>query len=201
VANELYEGSPKAAWIERFAKGRFVFAGWTTWRAIKRIDVAIEAFAQVHARFPNTCLIIAGSVPDHTSALIASRDLGPAVLLAGSLSRSGIRELAHGTDCCIVPSDHDPGNNSVLEAMAAGTPVVVTRCGGSESRIVAPWLGKVVDPGDPASFASAMCDVLVGHTTYDRQAIARECRKEYSEEALAARLTTLYRDLPINSSS
>jgi glycosyltransferase involved in cell wall biosynthesis len=195
VANEMFEPPETNEWVDQFARSRFIFAGWTNWRDIKRVDLAVEAFAKVHAECPDTCLIIAGPVPAHLQNVIETRGLGGAVLLAGSLNRVGIRQLAHRCDCCIVPSDHDPGNNSVLEAMAAGKPTVVTRCGGSESRITAPWLGRISEPGNADHFASHMRDVFMHRDTFEGGRIAAECRHLYSEDAFARRLQDIYGDV------
>jgi Glycosyltransferase len=192
VANEMFEPPETSEWVDQFARSRFIFAGWTNWRDIKRVDIAIDAFAMVHAEFPDTCLIVAGPVPSHLQQAIEARGLGGAVLLAGSLNRVGIRQLAHRSDCCIVPSDHDPGNNSVLEAMAAGTPAVVTRCGGAECRITAPWLGRISEPGDAELFSAAMRDMFVHRESFERERIADECRRLYSEGAFARRLLAIY---------
>lgn len=195
VADTLFDPPVACEWIESFARNRFVFAGWTGWRDIKRIDIAIDAFAKVHARFSQTCLIIAGPVPAGTQDMIQVRGLEESVLLTGSLNRQGIRELAHASDCCIVTSDHDPGNNSVLEAMAAGTPSIVTSCGGSESRITEPWLGETVEPGNADAFAEAMCRVLAHRDRFDRGRISDECRVRYSEMAFTKRLVAIYEEL------
>ncbi len=195
VADALFERPDASGWIESFARNRFVFAGWTGWRDIKRVDIAIDAFAKVHAQFSETCLIIAGPVPAGTQEMIQARGLVGSVLLSGSLNRQGIRELAHSCDCSIVTSDHDPGNNSVLEAMAAGTPSVVTVCGGSEDRITAPWLGETVEAGDADAFAAAMCRILARRDNFDRSRISSECRTRYSEAAFTNRLLSVYEGL------
>jgi len=195
VANEMFEPPETCDWVDQFARSRFIFAGWTNWRDIKRVDIAIDAFARVHADFPETCLIIAGPVSPHLQEAIEARGLGGDVLLAGSLNRVGIRQLAHRCDCCIVPSDHDPGNNSVLEALAAGRPIVATRCGGAECRITAPWLGRISEPGSPDHFASQMRDVFMHRDTFEKARIAAECRRLYSEDAFARRLQDIYGDV------
>lgn len=183
-------------WMQDFSKGRFIFAGWANWvRELKRIDIAIKAFTEVNKKFPNSCLIIAGPVPEWTKSMIDSLGLDQSILLTGALNREEIHNLAHGCDCCIVPSDYDTGNNSVLEAMAAGKPVVVTRCGGSESRITDPSLGRVVERGDQVAFAMAMEDVFQSRSSFDDSHISNECRRLYSEQAFARTLLSAYRKI------
>ena len=195
VSDNFFNQPDDIKWVNDFAKGRFVFAGWTKWRNIKRIDIAIEAFAEVHRKNDSVCLIIAGSVPKWAHAMIEKLNLKHAVMFTGHLDREGIKSLAHGCDCCIVPSDHDTGNNSVLEAMAAGKPVIVTKCGGSESRITDASLGRIVEKGDVMVFASAMEDVLININNFNSKHIRDECYRLYSTKAFGARLISAYSSL------
>jgi len=164
-------------------------------RTLKRIDIALKAFAEVNKKFPNTCLIIAGPVPEWAQNMVDDLNLAQSVLLVGTLSREEIHNLAHGCDCCIVPSDYDTGNNSVLEAMAAGKPVVVTKCGGSESRITDPSLGRIVEKGDLMAFARAMEDVVQSSVAFDESHISNECRRLYSEQVFASTLLSEYQKI------
>ncbi len=196
VADEFFNPPERFPdWIRDFSGERFIFGGWTNWRNIKRPDLALEAFAALHKRNRKTCLIMAGPMPGLQEKRIETLGVKGAVLTPGSLGREAIHELAHAVNCCIVPSDHDPGNNSVLEAMAAGKPIVVTRCGGSESRITSPTLGRIVDIGDLNGFSSAMEDVLNHYDSFDPETIIKECRRLYSEKAFSDTLFAVYQDV------
>ncbi len=202
VADEFFiKPSGGSEWIKVFSDNRFIFAGWTNWRDIKRVDIALKAFAVLHRDEPGTCLVIAGPLPDWTEKMSEELGISDSVKFAGSLDRKGVHELAHSCDCCIVPSDHDPGNNSVLEAMAAGKPVIVTKCGGSESRITDPSLGIVVEKGDIEGFASAMKEVYENRISYDAEHISGVCRSLYSEKKLSENLMAVYREVLENKSS
>ncbi len=192
VAENFFNKPDAIEWMIDFGKGRFIFAGWTKWRDIKRIDIAIKAFSIVHKKNAKSCLILAGPVSKSAHSLIKKMNLESAVFLTGSLDREGIKSLAHGCDCCIVPSDHDPGNNSILEALAAGKPCIVTKCGGSESRITDASLGRIVEKGDIMGFASAMEDVLINIKTFNSKHIRDECYRLYSIKAFGARLNSAY---------
>jgi glycosyltransferase involved in cell wall biosynthesis len=192
VADQFFDKPSSSSKYGEFTKGSFCFAGWTSWRDIKRVDLAIESFALVHAKSPETCMILAGAVPEWARLKVKNMGLDKCVWLAGQLNRNDIHQLAHSCDCCIVPSDHDPGNNSVLEAMAAGKPIVVRNCGGAESRITDDRLGRVVESGDPLAFAAAMYDVMDNVSMFDPTFISSECRRMYSVEAMSRRLTATY---------
>lgn len=191
----------KAEWISNFSCGRFTFAGWTNWRDIKRLDIALKAFKETQTEYPDICLIIAGPVPDWAESLIESLNLSGAVWLAGSLGRREIYDLAHSCDCCLVPSDHDPGNNSVIEAMAAGKPVIVTECGGSESRIVSKNLGRITPKNNIDKFSLAMKEVIKQKESFDPEYISSHAYEFYSEKVFSQVLIRSYNNIQKKLSS
>lgn len=181
--------------VEEFARGRFVFAGWTKWRDIKRLDLALKAFQKVWKREPNSCLVIAGLVPAWARTLAEDLGLHESVLFTGQLSREEIKKLAYTCDCCILTSDHETFGLPVIEAMAAGKPVVCTRCGGPESIVEGTSHGRVVGTGDVDALARAMLDIMQDRGGHQCRAIRDYCRETYSEGAIFASLKAIYKDV------
>jgi glycogen(starch) synthase len=64
------------------------------------------------------------------------------------------------SDVALVPSRYEPFGLVALEAMAAGTPVVVTRTGGLPEVVENGHTGAVVPPADPAALAAAVDGLL-----------------------------------------
>ena len=176
-------GPDDKEWITKFSQGRFLYGGWTNWRPIKRPDLLIHAFAQVHAQNNETCLIVAGSVPSSIPKLVTRFGLDDAVLLPGSLDREQIQVLSYRIDCCVIPSDHETFGLPAIEAMSAGVPVVATRCGGPESIITAPELGITVPTGDQNALADAMLHVFTHRGSYDKDFIIKTVTERYGQEA------------------
>ncbi len=73
------------------------------------------------------------------------RDI-PAILRA-------VRVVAH-------PGEQEGMSNAILEAMAAGVPVVASRAGGNPETVEDGKTGLLVPPGDPVALASAILDLL-----------------------------------------
>jgi mannosyltransferase len=67
-------------------------------------------------------------------------------------------ELA-GWDVFVLPSREDPFPLAVLEAMAAGLPVVATRSGGIVEQVT-PETGVLVEAGDASALAAAVSELL-----------------------------------------
>jgi glycosyltransferase involved in cell wall biosynthesis len=81
------------------------------------------------------------------------------VRLAGE--RRNVPELLAESDIFALASSSEGMPVSVLEAMAAGLPVVASRVGGVPEQVVDGETGLLVDPGDPQDFAEALA-MLVG---------------------------------------
>jgi len=181
--------------VREFANGRFVFGGWTNWRDIKRLDLAIEAFQLVQQRLSDTCLVIAGPVPDWAQSRINEMELSASILLLGSIDREKIKLLAYESDCCIIPSDCETFGLPAIETLAAGKPVIVTKCGGPESIITDSRFGRLVDVGDVHGFAEAMVDVVNTQTTFKPVEISAYCRDTFGEKVLTKKWQKIYSSL------
>jgi glycosyltransferase involved in cell wall biosynthesis len=95
---------------------------------IKRLDLLAEAFRQVHEHIP-AHLVIAG--PDETGQRQSLegllRGIASDVHWLGELNDAQKRELLSDANVLVLCSNSESFGMSVLEALAAGTPVVVTR--------------------------------------------------------------------------
>lgn len=105
----------------------------------------------MHARF-----IVFGDGPERERLenLIAESELSAVMSLPGF--RSDLDELIANADLAVLPSFNEGLPNAVLEASAAGVPVVATRAGGTPEAIVDGETGWLVPVGDAAAVASAI---------------------------------------------
>src|SRR5262249_1145194 len=70
--------------------------------------------------------------------------------------QNDIVKLLDTTDILLLPSLSDAFPLVILEAMAAGRPVIATRSGGAVESVVEGEPGSLVDPGTPGRRASAL---------------------------------------------
>jgi glycosyltransferase involved in cell wall biosynthesis len=125
----------------------------------KAFDVLIDAFAQVRATHTDAALLIAGDGPQRAEleAQIARLGLQEHAFLAGH--RSDIPQLLRAADLFVSASVREGLQRSLLEAMAAGTPVVVTDAGDAP-RVVVQGTGFVVPINDLAALTARIKELL-----------------------------------------
>ncbi len=143
-------------------------------RDLKGIDVFLEALAQlgaVHGR-PATAHVI-GQAEEHDlrryQALAHTLGIADRVSF---LPPRPARDAFAMARAVVVPSRAESMPYVVLEAIAAGLPIVATRVGGIPE-IFGPRADELVAPGDPAALAQAIDSLLADPARAARDAAAR----------------------------
>jgi alpha-1,3-rhamnosyl/mannosyltransferase len=161
----------------------------------KNLPRLIEAHARVarHADCPP--LVLAGS-PGWNDAPVraAIARHGSKVLLTGYIPRSDALALLRGARACIYPSQYEGFGLPVLEAMAAGTPVLTS----AETAMaeVAGDTAILADATDTDALADAIATLLDAPELALRRAQEAQARaRDYSWESAAQSLAQLYRQL------
>ena len=142
--------------IEHEGPFRLLSIGRLHWK--KGFDDSIRAVAALRKRGIAVEYRIAGEGPEREKLMFMIHELGceDSVSLVGSLGQPEIKELLGWADALLLPSLSEGISNAVLEAMAAGLPVVSTRCGGMAEVVEDGVNGILVEVGD----TRAMCDHL-----------------------------------------
>ncbi len=107
---------------------------------------------------------------------IITLGLADRVHLAGE--RRDVPELLATADAFVLPSASEGLPVSVLEAMAAGLPVVASRVGGVPELVVHGKTGLLVDPGDPGKLGDALRRVAADRVLRCRLGAAGRARAE-----------------------
>jgi glycosyltransferase involved in cell wall biosynthesis len=125
---------------------------------------------------------------------IAAEGLQQHVLLAGhSQQVAAYYALA---DLFVLPSYSEGSPNVILEAMAAGLPIVATNVGGVPELLTQDHSGILVPPHDPAGLAAGMARILNDPALAGRlQHAAREAARGFSPATYQQALLSLYQDL------
>jgi glycosyltransferase involved in cell wall biosynthesis len=142
-------------------------------RAPKDFVTLVRAMAGLEAR-----LLIAGDGPDRPALEAEIDRLGLTnVELLGT--RDDVPELLAGSDVFVLATESEGLPMSVLEAMAAGLPVVASAVGGVPELVVDGETGVLVPPGDSAALARALETVVADPGLRDRLGDAGRQRAEH----------------------
>ncbi|MEU6748924.1 glycosyltransferase family 4 protein [Spirillospora sp. NPDC046719] len=169
-------------------------------------DVLLRAWRDVVRRRPDARLVIVGDGPMRARLAEAARRAAGTVTLAGTVSAADLPYYYAAADVFALPCrDARRGLQteglglSVLEASAAGVPVVVGRSGGSPEALVDGRTGVLVDAEGPDELALVLHRLLAEP---GRAAAMGAAGREWvcggwSWDAAAARLAALLDDGPI----
>ncbi|NOT23882.1 MAG: glycosyltransferase [Nitrospiraceae bacterium] len=132
--------------------------GWLT--DIKGHEYLIAAIAKLKQDFPPLHLVIVGSGDRHDALLQQAESAGlrAAVHLLGH--RDDIEACLAGMDLFVLPSLNEGMGRALIEAMAAGLPVIASRVGGIPAVISHEQTGLLVPPGDIGALAVALRRLL-----------------------------------------
>ena len=120
----------------------------------------IRGFDLARQRLEDLRLVIVGRGPAlrDLKAEIASRDLAEHVRLLGE--RWDVERLLALADCFVLPSHYEGLSTAMLEAMAAGVPVVATAVSGAPEVITDGETGLLIPLADPVAIANAIFAAL-----------------------------------------
>jgi colanic acid/amylovoran biosynthesis glycosyltransferase len=138
---------------------RVLSIGRLHWK--KGFDDSLRAIAGLVASGRSVEYRIAGDGAEREklSFLIHQLGIGAQVTLLGVQRQDEIRDQLAWADVLLLPSLSEGISNAVLEAMAAGLPVIATRCGGMDEVIDDGADGFLVDVGDVEAMQARLVQV------------------------------------------
>jgi glycosyltransferase involved in cell wall biosynthesis len=171
-----------------------LFLGRVNWK--KGLDRLIPALVQV----PETALVVAGNDEEgyrpHLERVAREHGVFNRVAFVGPVYGNDRAALLHQAAALVLPSCSENFGNSVLEAMAAGRPVVVTPEVGLAATVRRAGAGIVVD-GDPARLGPALRDLLADPARMDEMGRrgTEEARQQFQWTDVADEMEAVYREV------
>ena len=164
---------------------------------VKDQTTLIDAFREVAAARADVDLLLAGDGPLRPDLEAQARQLGIADRVRFLGVRRDVPDLLRAADVFVLTSRSEAASLTLLEAMAARLPVVVTNVGGNPEMVRDGKEGILVPRSDPRAVAQALLRLLddpVEATRLGHAGAARVCT-DYRIERTVDRYFQLYRSL------
>ena len=181
-------GIPEGAWVVG-SVGRLV--------EVKRYDLLLRAFAAVQKKHSDACLLLVGDGVERQNLerLAAELRLQDKVIFAGYQSQP--ERFFSAMDVFAMSSRHEGLPLALLEAWAAGLPVVAPAVGGIAKTVTDGQNGLLFPKEDEAALAAGLERLLTDREGAGRLAAAGQelVRRKYSLERMADEYERRYREL------
>lgn len=170
-------------------------------RPVKGVDVLLRAMKLLADRGRELKLVLVGESfyasyrreYERLRQMAAELGLGAQVEFAGSKPSAELVRYMQESALLVLPSRRESLGMVLAEALACGTPVVATRCGGPED-IVNNHVGVLVPPEDPEALARGIEHVLAKRASYDPNKLRAYALENFGVEAVGRRLAGLYQE-------
>lgn len=173
-------GTPALISVGRFAR-------------VKGYDLLLGAMPAILAAHPAAHLTILGDSSERAAHEQLARELGVAEAVTFAGFDAEPLPKVRAADLFVLASRYEGFPNAALEAVACGTPIVLTGCPGGNGQLVrAGFNGRLSRAVSSASFSEAVCQALAERSQYDRAAIADDCGRRYGARQVVAAYERLF---------
>jgi glycosyltransferase involved in cell wall biosynthesis len=164
---------------------------------VKDHTTLVRAFAPLAAALPDVDLLLVGDGPRRADLEELSAGLGVKDRVRFLGVRRDVPDLLRVADVFALTSVSEAASLTLLEAMAAGVPVVVTAVGGNPEMVRHGREGLLVPRGDVPAVTAALQQILADRDLAARLGAAGRARVEerYRLEQTVERYAALYRQL------
>ena len=115
-------------------------------------------------------------------------------------ARQDIPDFLKSIDVFMLPTRAEPFGIVIIEAMAAGIPVIVTKVGGTPEIVTSKKIGRLVSTCTPEAFAQTLSEVLIEPDKGRAMALRAQesVLQRFDSSVIGARLSTLYNEILSN---
>jgi glycosyltransferase involved in cell wall biosynthesis len=160
----------------------------------KGMDVLINAFSRMCCK--DTKLFIIGDGPERKKLQNQINELGMEsnIFLLGRKKRDEITEFLYNSEVFVLASRFETFGVVYIEALATGTPVIATNCGGPPD-FVTPENGLLVEVDNIPMLTEALISMKENRNRYDRKKISETTRRIFSPYNIAKQIERVYYEL------
>lgn len=200
IPNGMDVQAPKLGDAERMNGRTLLFLGRI--HPVKGLDMLLPAWARVQPRFPGWRLVIAGDDKGYCTSSgylgemrqLANNVGAEHITFAGQITGQGKWEAYRGAELFVLPSRSENFGVAVAEALATGTPAIVTRGApwrGLETHHAGWWVDATID-----AIAAALADAM-SRPREDLAAMGERGREwvraEFGWDEIARKMAMTYR--------
>jgi glycosyltransferase involved in cell wall biosynthesis len=180
---------------EDINKDKFVFFTASNLTENKNVNRLIEAFKIVFASNTNIELRIGGNgkTKKILEDFVRLSDLSKNVIFLGELSREDIRNEMLRANCFVLSSDYETFGVVLIEAMAVGTPVISTKCGGPEF-IINDTVGLLSEK-NAEKLSENMNKIIINKNDYNSVKIRNYVLETFSDIIIGNKYLNIYESL------
>lgn len=195
VANCFFELNPNHE-----DPNTILFVGWL--RALKRPDLALEAFALAQQEVPNLCLHFAGAACElklkrELDDFVSTHNLSSNVRFLGHLNLPQLLESYRHSSILLITSEIETSPMAVQQAMAAGKAVIATAVGGVPFLIDDGITGLLEESKDPSQIAQKL--VRLARKPLLRKQLGQAARRQainyFQTDVVAYETYRMYREI------
>lgn len=156
-------------------------------------DILIRAFIEAQEINPLLSLLIIGEGPEHKKLqeLVTNYGQSGNISFLGSLPRDRIGSIFSNSGFFVLVSKSETFGVAYIEAMAAGLPVIATKCGGPED-FINNKVGILVEVDNVHQIAQAILKMASNILYYDRKDISEFAETNFCPQKIASDLVRIY---------
>ncbi len=175
----------------------FVFIWAGRLEHVKGVDVLLEAVKLLSGATDRRFLVRLagkGSLRRELEEQAGALGISDKVSFLGRLSREEMLKEYQGANCFVLPTRFEAFGVVLIEAMAAGLPVIATRSGGPDT-IVNQVNGLLIEKDNAAELLGAMQEMMLNMEEYPAEVIRSQTLHQYGDASVMAQYNQLFLQL------
>jgi len=163
---------------------------------IKNHKLMLDSYKIFRNNYEKTELVIGGDgmLANELKDYVKKIKLSDYVRFRGLLSRDEVKKQLDECHIFLSSSKYETFGVAMIEALAAGRPVITTDSGGPRDYIDS-TNGVLVRSWDPNDYAESMKDMVKNYNSYDQRMISGNCLSKYSEKSVITQLVNVYKEV------
>lgn len=163
----------------------------------KNLPMLLEALRLVDQRGFAYAFTFVGDGPDRAELETLAAEmglLGRRVEFIGARSAHDVRALFAHSSFSVVSSRYETFCMVAAESLAAGRPVVCTRCGGPED-FIDDSVGTLVPNDDVSAMADALVHMIEHYRDFEPDRLHQRAKERFSADVVVSQIVSVYRDV------